>query len=271
MEEQRKIFLVTSCKGCVGKSTVAVNLAMAMAICGRRVLIADCDTTNRTVDLLLGYEDAGMFDLRDVSEGRVAPSDAVLRDPRTENLFYCSLPHTGTQPSVEKIATALTLCADTVSAEYLIIDTSGGIDFPRALYEYMAYGAIIVSTHTTASLRAAERTGSELARAGVRDIRLIINCFDIKTAMYDEGRAILDIIDSTHVPLLGVVLYDEELRIAQEKGMPAACVEKSASPEAFYNIARRIFGESVPLFDGMEIKHRRRLVSPADGEDAEYT
>ena len=172
MEEQRKIFLVTSCKGGVGKSTVAVNLAVAIAICGRRVLVADCDTTNRTVDLLLGYEDAGMFDLRDVSGGRVAPSEAILRDPRAENLFYCSLPHTGMQPSAEKIAAALTWCADTVNAEYLIIDTSGGFDFPRALYEYMAYAAIIVSTHTMASLRAAERTGAELARAGVREFAL---------------------------------------------------------------------------------------------------
>ena len=61
------------------------------------------------------------------------------------------------------------------------------------------------------------------------------------------------------MPLLGVVLYDEALRIAQEKGMPAACVEKSTSPEAFYNIARRIFGEREFSFEGMEIEHRRRL------------
>ena len=48
--------------------------------------------------VLLLREDAGMFDLRDVSKGGVAPSEAI-HDPRAENLFYCSLPHTGMQPS----------------------------------------------------------------------------------------------------------------------------------------------------------------------------
>ena len=79
------VYLITSCKGGVGKSTVAVNLAFAMALTGSVVLLADCDTKNRTADLMLGYEGVGLFDLSDVDAGRSPPEDAILRDrlPKT--------------------------------------------------------------------------------------------------------------------------------------------------------------------------------------------
>ena len=248
--ENRNIFLVTSCKGGVGKSTVAVNLALTLALGGVRVMLADCDLKNRTADLFLGYEDSGIFDLRDVAEGRVEPMEAILTDPRCDSLFYCSVPASGHDMDPVAAARAAVLCADTVNADYLIIDTSGGIHFPLAVYLETVYEAIIVSTPSAPAIRAAAKTASELSDSGVKNLHLIVNCY---RGRKDE-RTIEEIIDEARIPLLGVVPYDEATKRGQEKGKPAATVPDSVTPDAFYNIAMRMRGYDIPLLSGLSLK-----------------
>ncbi len=251
------VYLITSCKGGVGKSTVAVNLAFAMALTGSVVLLADCDTKNRTADLMLGYEGVGLFDLSDVDAGRSPPEDAILRDPRCERLYYCTVPPNGETMTPESVAAAVMKCARAVGAERVIMDTSGGIEFPLSIYGDVVYEAVIVSTQSTPALRAAERTGEELSHRGVRGLHLVVNGF---TADKRRPR-ICEIIDGVRVPLLGVVPFDKAMRRGQELGMPAAAVEDSPSPRAFYNIAMRLEGYEIPLLEGVKIHGIRRAAS----------
>lgn len=250
--ETRNIFLVTSCKGGVGKSTVAVNLALTLALGGVRVMLADCDLKNRTADLFLGYEDSGIFDLSDVAEGRVEPVEAILTDPRCENLFYCSVPACAHGIDPVTVARAAVICADTVKADYLIIDTSGGISFPLAVYPETVYEAIIVSTPSAPAIRAAAKTASELSDSGVKNLHLIVNCYRGK----GDGSSVENIIDEARIPLLGVVPYDEAMKKNQEKGKPAATVQKATAPDAFYNIAMRMRGYDIPLLSGVKSKRK---------------
>ena len=62
--------LVSSLKGGIGKSTVALGIAAALADRGKRVLLLDCDDGNRCLDLMMGIEDRVLYDLSDVMEGR---------------------------------------------------------------------------------------------------------------------------------------------------------------------------------------------------------
>lgn len=248
--ETRNIFLVTSCKGGVGKSTVAVNLALTLALGGVRVMLADCDLKNRTADLFLGYEDSGIFDLYDVAEGRAEPAEAILCDPRCGNLFYCSVPAACHDMDPVAAAKAAVTCADAVNADYLIIDTSGGIHFPLAVYLETVYEAIIVSTPSAPAIRAAAKTASELSDSGVKNLHLIVNCY--RGAKGD--RTIEEIIDETRISLLGVVPYDEATKRGQEMGKPAATVPDSLTPEAFYNITMRMRGYDIPLLNEINVK-----------------
>ena len=93
-----KIVMVTSCKGGVGKSTVAANLGIRLACDGWRTLIIDCDFGVRSLDLIMGLEDEVIFDITDVILRGIAPDKASIRDRRSENLFFCSAPYAGFAP-----------------------------------------------------------------------------------------------------------------------------------------------------------------------------
>ena len=58
--------VITSGKGGVGKSTVAVGLGRALAQRGRRVLLVDCDAGLRSLDRMTGAEENLVFDMADV-------------------------------------------------------------------------------------------------------------------------------------------------------------------------------------------------------------
>ena len=90
----RQTYIVTSCKGGVGKSTVAANLAAALALEGHRTLLIDCDFSNRSLDLILGCEDSVLYDICDLAAERVAPDRATIRTDRSDELFFISAPLT---------------------------------------------------------------------------------------------------------------------------------------------------------------------------------
>ena len=64
------VTVITSGKGGVGKSTVSVGLARALADRGRKVLLIDCDSGLRSLDRLTGTDKELVYDLSDVFSGR---------------------------------------------------------------------------------------------------------------------------------------------------------------------------------------------------------
>ena len=63
-----EIYVITSGKGGVGKTTTTANLGMGLAMRGKKVVLVDTDTGLRNLDLLLGLENRIMYDLVDVTE-----------------------------------------------------------------------------------------------------------------------------------------------------------------------------------------------------------
>lgn len=81
----RKVLMVTSLLENEGKSTVAVNLALALAQKHSKVLLIDCDLRKPACHALLEYKNI-THGLRDVIAEKVGLSDALIQDKKS-NLY----------------------------------------------------------------------------------------------------------------------------------------------------------------------------------------
>ena len=246
--------MITSFKGGVGKSTVTANLAMALAMNGKRVLALDCDFNMRCLDLITGLESKVVYDVCDVCRGTVELSRAVLTDERSENFFFLSAPYsTDVEKSVEEaknLREVLDAAKKEYSLDYILLDTPGDVTPLMPIVTSCADRAIIVASHAPASIRAAEKTSSALAELGMNDMKLIINNFDVEAVKKKKRPGIIEIIDRTYIQLIGVVPYSKRLGEMQESGSLIDSVKGTNVYCAFDNTAKRIIGHSVPLFSG---------------------
>lgn len=74
-----QVIAVTGGKGGVGKTNVSVNLCMALADLGRRVMLMDADLGLANVDVLLGLKPQKT--LADVIAGECELRDVLLQGP----------------------------------------------------------------------------------------------------------------------------------------------------------------------------------------------
>ena len=77
-----RVIAVASGKGGVGKTHIAVNLAIALAQSGRSTLLLDADLGLANVDVLLGLHPTAS--LKHVIAGEAALEDIVLEGPEPE-------------------------------------------------------------------------------------------------------------------------------------------------------------------------------------------
>ena len=256
-----KIIMVTSCKGGVGKSTVSANLGIRLALDGFRTLIIDCDFGVRSLDLIMGLENEVIFDITDIILRGIPAEKALIRDNRSENLYFCAAPYTyNNELEPQAFREAVRKIAKEMLFDYIIIDTPGDTGSTFRLAAAASDTALVVSTYQPASIRAAERTGILLSEEGVASRKLIINCFDADSIEFGIQPSLLEVIDKTCIQLIGIIPYDAELSEKQALGQDVFTLHRANSAVAFANIAKRVTGRSVPLFSGFRKIKRASLL-----------
>lgn len=137
-----QVIAVTSCKGGVGKTTIAVNLSLALAKLGRRVVLLDADFGLGNIDVLLGL--IPQYTLIDLIESRCELSDVLVQGPGgirivpaasgIQSMAHLSpAQHAGVIQAFSEIVDSL---------DVLVIDTATGISesvvsFVRAAQEVL--------------------------------------------------------------------------------------------------------------------------------------
>jgi len=238
--------VITSGKGGVGKSTLAANLAMALADGGQKVVLIDSDTGLRNLDVLLGMENRVVYDLTDVAEGVCRLKQALVKDERNENLCLIAAAQMRDSASVspaqmEKIVLKLKGMFD-----WVIVDCPAGVDRGFRTAVAGVDRAIIVALNDVVSIRDAERVRTLLEKIGLPRPMLVCNRMREEKIKKGEQPAWTKMAERLDMPLLGVAPEDDAIRQAAQKGVP---VVKGNSPsgEAFKRIARRLCGESVEI------------------------
>ncbi len=146
-----QILAVTSGKGGVGKTTVSVNLAVACAKLGKRVLLFDADLGMANVHVFAGVNPRAT--LLDFIDGRTSLDEVRVPGPAGVELI-CGASGIGRLSDLsvsvlEQLGTELVRVAS--EFDVLIIDTGAGIAASVTRFLRLAHEAIVVTTPNIAA------------------------------------------------------------------------------------------------------------------------
>ncbi|MBP5338978.1 MAG: Mrp/NBP35 family ATP-binding protein [Prevotella sp.] len=248
----KNIVAVSSGKGGVGKSTVAANLAIALACLGYRVGLLDTDIFGPSVPKMFHCEDARPYavkvDGRDLIEpieqyGVKLLSIGFFVSPTTATLWRGGM---ATNALKQLIADA-----DWGELDYFILDTPPGTsDIHLTLLQTLAItGAIIVSTPQQVALADA-RKGIDMYRNEKVDVPilgLVENMAWFTPAELPQNRYYIfgregckQLAEEMGLPLLAQIPLVQSICESGDEGAPAATKVDTATGQAFINLAQAV-------------------------------
>lgn len=162
----------SSTKGGVGKSVIAINLAVALQTYGFKTLIVDMDTINPCVGLYLGMQDqsTGTFDA--MMKKTLDLRRVIVPHPVTGlHVLPGRIGYSGKQPTVE-MGNAFFRKLRSSEYKFIIVDTQPGVAFPELLKWYDE--ALVVVLPYEASCISAVKMFKRCGKEGLK-ASLIVN------------------------------------------------------------------------------------------------
>ena len=244
-----KVFVITSGKGGVGKTTTTANLGVGLATRGKRTLLIDADIGLRNLDVVMGLENRIVYDLIDDIEGKCRMKQAFIKDKRCENLYLLPAAQTRDKDAISPEQMKVLIDALKEDFDYIIIDCPAGIEqgFKNAISG--ADQAFIVTTPEISAVRDADRIIGLLEANEIRNSNLIVN--RLKSNMVREGNMldVPDIKDILAIDVIGVIPDDENIVISTNKGEPLVYKGSSLAAQAYNNISQRVLGNEVEFLN----------------------
>jgi ATP-binding protein involved in chromosome partitioning len=236
-----RVYAIASGKGGVGKSSVAVNLAAALAASGHKVGVADADIYGHSVPRMLGVT------------GRPTPVENMIMPPSAHGVKVISMgmftkgntPIVWRGPMLHRAMQQFLADVFWGDLDYLLLDLPPGTgDVAISLAQLLPNAELlVVTTPQLAAAEVAERAGAIVAQTRQRIIGVIENMSYLVCPHCGEqmdifgsggGEAVataLTQLTGAAVPLLGQVPIDTRLREGGDSGMPLVLADPT-SPAA---------------------------------------
>jgi ATP-binding protein involved in chromosome partitioning len=242
----KNLVAVASGKGGVGKTTVAVNLAIALKNLGASVGLLDADVYGPNVPVMLGTNEQP----RAVDERTIIPVEAYgvkmismgLLSPGDKPLIWRG-------PMLHSVIQQFQRSVRWGDLDYLIVDLPPGTgDVQLTLIQSVAVsGAVIVTTPSIVAL-ADVRKAIEMFRQVNVEILGVVENMSYFACPHCQGR--IDVFghgegqrmaQSFGVPFLGEIEIDPQIRIGGDTGKPVASLgEDAPGAKSIYAMARNV-------------------------------
>lgn len=246
-----RVMAITSGKGGVGKSNVTVNLAVAMAQSGERVMVMDADMGLANIDVLLGL--SPKLNLSHVIRGECSLEDTIIDGPAGIKIIPAS---SGTAAMsdlspAENAGVIRSFSELTQPVDTLLIDTAAGLSDSVISYLRAAREVIVVVCDEPASITDAYAMIKVLNRDyGVQRFHVLSN----QASSIQQGRELymkLSRVSEKYLDValdfLGTIPYDDYLKKAvQRQKCVIEIFPRSPSALAFRQIAKKALQWPVP-------------------------
>lgn len=252
----KNIIAVSSGKGGVGKSTVAVNLAVALAQAGYRTGLLDCDIFGPSVPKMFHVEAEQIF--AEQVDGRQLMIPVEKYGVKLLSMGFFINPDNAALWRGAMASNALKQLVGDVKwgeLDYFILDTPPGTsDIHLTLLQTLAItGAVIVSTPQQVALADA-RKGIDMYRnekVGVPILGLVENMAWFTPAEFPENKyyifgreGVKRLAEEMNVPLLGQIPLVQSICACGDEGEPAAVRPDTMTGLAFRQLAERVVEET---------------------------
>ena len=225
-----KVYAVASGKGGVGKSSVTVNLAVALAALGQKVGLLDADIYGHSVPRMLGVTDRPT----QVEQMIMPPTKHGVRVISSGMLKRGNEPLPMRGPILHRLLQQFLADVYWGDIDVLLLDLPPGTGDVAISTAHLVPGSelIVVTTPQVASAEVAERAGTLAAQLHQRVVGVIENMSYLPCPHCGErvdvfgsggGMAVaqtLTRLTGTQVPLLAEVPIDTRLREAGDVGLP---------------------------------------------------
>lgn len=234
----KHVITVGAGKGGVGKSTVAVNLALALQRRALAVGILDADIYGPSVPTLLGIESA-KHDVRMTPEKHIIPVSAHGLSIISFGFFLGEgSPAIWRGPMVSKAVKQFARGVAWPELDVLIVDLPPGTgDIPLSLVQAVEVrGAIVVTQPPRLALMEAQKAGEMFSTLGVPLLGVVENM----TGAFGEGGGVA-VARSLAAPFLGSIPFDPMVVGEGDSGTPTLLARNDcAFTRAFDGIARTV-------------------------------
>lgn len=257
----RNIIAIASGKGGVGKSTTAVNLALALSGEGAKVGVLDADIYGPSVPLMLGVP--GQRPTSDDGQSMNPLSAHGIQVMSIGFLIDADQPMVWRGPMVTKALNQMLQQTHWSDLDYLIVDMPPGTgDIQLTLSQSVPVsGAVIVTTPQDIALLDARKGLQMFRKVSVPVLGVVENmsthvCTNCghEEALFGSGGG-LQMAADFEVELLGQLPLDLRIREQTDSGNPSVVAEPGGSPAEAYRATARRMAARLAL-QGRDYSHR---------------